>query len=97
MYSFSHLSLDHPARYRICVRGPYEPRWLDLLSGVWVITDRATRPPMTTLVGSVADQAALLGVLEQLYAQGLPLVLVECVSDHGLAKGESASSDPQSA
>ena len=32
---------------------------------------------ITTLTGAVADQAALLGLLQQLYTLGLPLLLVK--------------------
>jgi hypothetical protein len=78
------LKLDDPAQYRIRAQGAFDPRWLEMLSGVWVITRRrAARPRVTTLVGSVADQAALLGVLEQLYSLGLPILSVECLTPTG--------------
>jgi len=38
----------------------------------------------TTLTGELPDQAALLGVLDQLYCLGAPLLSVEC-----LESGES--------
>jgi hypothetical protein len=36
-------------------------------------------PPVTTLTGTVADQAALQGLLRRLYSLGLPLISVNCV------------------
>lgn len=72
------FGLDAPARYRICALGRFHPDWLDMLSGEWVIAEsQSSRPDVTTLVGQVLDQAALLGVLEQLYSLGLPLLSVE--------------------
>lgn len=36
-------------------------------------------PPVTTLTGVVADQAALHGLLRRLYSLGLPLISVNVV------------------
>ena len=72
------LKQDDPARYRICTQGRFSPSWLDMLSGEWTIAaPPADRPGATTLVGRVLDQAALMGVLEQLYNLGLPLLSIE--------------------
>jgi hypothetical protein len=43
-------------------------------------------PPVTTLTGTVADQAALLGLLRRLYAVGLPLLTVICVAAGSTSK-----------
>ncbi len=78
-----YLNLDDPAHYRICAQGVFDACWLDMLSGDWVIRRRtASRQRVTTLVGQVADQAALLGVLEQLSSLGLPILSVECLSEN---------------
>ncbi|MCB9097934.1 MAG: hypothetical protein H6632_00225 [Anaerolineales bacterium] len=75
------INLDDPAQYRICAQGRFSPDWLDMLSGEWAIADDSTsQPGATILVGQVVDQAALLGVLEQLYSLGLPLLSVEHVA-----------------
>ena len=42
----------------------------------YVKYDEDDAPAITTLTGAVADQAALLGLLQQLYTLGLPLLLV---------------------
>jgi hypothetical protein len=89
------LHLDHPAHYRICAQGLFEVGWLDMLSGVWVICHQ---PPagkdVTRLVGEVADQAALMGVLEQLYSLGFPLLLVEYVAGSAAATREKEQRGP---
>jgi hypothetical protein len=36
-------------------------------------------PPVTTLTGTVADQAALQGLLRRLYSLGLPLISAHCI------------------
>ena len=72
------LTQHDPARYRICAQGIFSPSWLDMLSGEWAIDEcPAARSCATTLVGRVLDQAALIGVLEQLYNLGLPLLYIE--------------------
>lgn len=77
------LSPAHPAHYRICAQGMFEARWLAMLSGVWVITGHETAcRRVTTFVGCVADQAALLGVLEALYSLGYPILSVEHLADN---------------
>ncbi len=76
------LNLDNSAQYRICAQGLFSPSWLDMLSGEWVIANHpATRPGVTILEGRVIDQAALMGVLEQLYSLGLPLLSIECLKE----------------
>ncbi|MCB0198081.1 MAG: hypothetical protein KDJ65_39430 [Anaerolineae bacterium] len=74
------INLDDPAQYRICAQGRFSPGWLEMLSGEWAIAaDSTSQPGATILVGQVVDQAALIGVLEQLYSLGLPLLSIECL------------------
>ncbi len=76
------LDLDTPAHYRICVQGRFDARWLDMLSGVWVICrQRSSGRGVTILIGEVVDQAALVGVIEQLYNLGFPIISVEHLSN----------------
>lgn len=76
------LHLDDTAHYRICAQGLFDVCWLDMLSGVWgIYSYQPAGKGITILVGQVADQAALMGVLEQLYSLGLPLLLVEHLTD----------------
>lgn len=72
---FPVLNLDNPAQYRICAQGIFDPSWLDMLSGEWTIVESPeNRSDTTVLKGEVVDQAALMGVLEQLYSLGFPLL-----------------------
>jgi len=76
------LHLDHPAHYRIRAQGLFDASWLEMLSGAWVIQSHQSSENETTLlVGQVMDQAALMGVLKQLYSLGFPLLLVEYITD----------------
>jgi len=76
------LGIHVAARYRICTQGVFDPNWLDLLSGFWVISSApSSGKEITLFIGEVADQAALMGVLQQLYNLGFPLLLVEHLVD----------------
>jgi hypothetical protein len=60
------------------VRGRIPPKWRDRLEGM-ILTEWSAEgaPPMTTLLGELADQAALEGVLETLFRLHLSVVSVE--------------------
>ncbi len=76
------LDLDVAAQYCICAQGVFDARWLDMLSGTWRICDsQCSDLHVTILLGRVADQAALFGVLNQLYDLGLPLISVKWLTD----------------
>ena len=77
---------DQPATYQIQVQGWISERWADWFDDMTITVnendeDDAGQPggglAITTLTGAVADQAALLGLLQQLYTLGLPLLLVK--------------------
>lgn len=59
--------------YRIHVRGHLARRWSDWFDGFQVIY----RGDETILTGSVADQAALHGVLANIRDLDLPILLIE--------------------
>lgn len=69
------LSIDRAAQYRIQVEGGLYPAAADWLDGLTVSVSE--NPPVTTLTGTVTDQAALHGLLQTLYSLGLPLLSVE--------------------
>ena len=77
----SRSGFDSPATYRIGVEGRVPARWSDRLEGM-IITERSpeAESPVTTLLGELADQAALEGVLNTLFALHLPVVSVERLS-----------------
>jgi hypothetical protein len=69
---------DRPASYRVCISGLLEEEWSDRLGGLTITA--ATGPdgaPMTVLVGELADQVALSGVLQGLHGLGFTLLSVE--------------------
>ena len=68
-----------PARYRIRVNGYLHPSWSDRLGGMSITTTgEADEAPVSTLVGRLADQATLMGVLDALYDYfHCPLLSVE--------------------
>jgi hypothetical protein len=79
------VRLRHPAtfdrdvvgcnRYEFRIRGRVGERLLSSFGGL----DAEVRPPETILRGSIEDQAALHGVLQQIEALGLELVEVRQV------------------
>ena len=74
------LHIDRPAAYRIEVQGCVGKDWADWFDGMEVAVSRQPYgPSITTLVGTVADQAALQGLLSRLYNLGLPLVSVQAI------------------
>ena len=74
----SYSGFDSPATYRIGVVGRVPARWCDRLEGM-TITECSPEvgSPVTTLLGELADQAALVGVLNTLYGLHLPVLSVE--------------------
>jgi hypothetical protein len=73
--------LVRPAVYRIRVDGRLDTRWSARLSGMTIaIWEAPGQPAITEITGPLLDQAALLGVLNQLYLHLVPLRSVECLS-----------------
>lgn len=75
------LTLYTAAHYCIRARGRLDPSWGDYLGGLQIaVTSAAPGEPVTTLTGVVSDQAALLGILNEINALGFPLISVEWVT-----------------
>jgi hypothetical protein len=71
---------DAQDRYRILIRGTLNADWSDRLGGMTVSATRlADGTTGTTLIGDLADQSALVGVVNTLHDLGLSLVSVERV------------------
>lgn len=66
-----------PATYRITVFGHIDPKWSSRLGGMSIASSVEDGEPVTVLLGGLADQAALLSVLNTLGAIGYPLRSVE--------------------
>jgi hypothetical protein len=74
------LSLDQPAAYHILVQGHVGEDWSDWFDGLALsVNKQAGGPSITTLTGTVVDQAALHGLLARLYNLGMPLISVQCI------------------
>jgi hypothetical protein len=70
--------IHEPAAYRIRVQGRMQQEWSERLQGMTIATIlKADEEPVTELSGVLPDQAALMGVLQQLYICGAPLLSVE--------------------
>jgi hypothetical protein len=67
--------------YRIRVRGVVDPKWSDWLGGMTITTRESESSQVTELVGKVADQAVLAGILNALYEMHLTLLRVEFLGD----------------
>ena len=77
----SRSGFDSPAKYRIGVQGRIPARWCDRLEGMTIAEHSpAAEPVVTTLLGELSDQAALVGVLNTLYELPLPVLSVERLS-----------------
>lgn len=76
---------DEGAFYRIRVEGRLGARRAERLAGMTLtVLEAAGTTPATELTGRLVDQAALMGVLEQLYALGAKVLSVrrlEAVGD----------------
>jgi hypothetical protein len=63
--------------YQIQVEGRISERWAHWFEDMVItVHEREHGPAVTTLTGAVADQAALLGLLQKLYTLQLTLLLV---------------------
>jgi hypothetical protein len=70
---------DAPARYQIRVRGTIDPHWSDWFDGMAITYDAGGD---TLLIGPLADQAALYGVLHRIRNLGLILLAVARLPEH---------------
>lgn len=71
------LRLEDHATYEIRVQGSLDLKWSGRLQGLGItVKEFSDRFPVTTLFGRLKDQAALLGVLNTLFALKLPLLFV---------------------
>jgi hypothetical protein len=68
-----------PACYQIRVRGALDPHWSDWFDSMTIACDASGD---TLLIGPLADQAALYGVLHRIRDLGLILLAVARLPDH---------------
>ncbi len=66
-----------PLTYRIQVRGRLDSHWSNWFNGMTVTVETGgDAPPLTTLVGPIADQSQLRGILTRIWNLNLVLVSV---------------------
>ncbi len=70
----THKKKASGAIYQIMVQGELGETWSDWFNGMSISI--AGDPPITTLAGAVADQAALRGLLNKIWDLNLALVSV---------------------
>ncbi len=76
--------MDETRYYEIRVEGYLADHWSDWFEGLMM---EHTSDRETTLSGILVDQAALLGVLNNLHALNLILISVKRVPDRGCENG----------
>ena len=90
MEQFPLLPMDMPATYRICVVGDVDSAYAEQYWGMkLILIEKTGEPEQSTLVGEVADQAALVGIINALYNARYPVISVERMpSDTDLLKDD---------
>jgi hypothetical protein len=84
----SNYLADERAKYQIRVQGRLAAQWAARLGDMTVaVHDGEGQPAVTDLTGWIADQAALMGVLEQLYALRVTVVSVERLKEDPGSQG----------
>lgn len=74
--------MDMPGTYRICITGHVDSQWANRLWGMQSESiEEEGEPPQSTLVGRLADQAALMGVINALYNRGYAVVSVVKIAE----------------
>jgi hypothetical protein len=77
------INIETPATYRIRVQGNLNVDWIDLLGGMSIAPEITQgERPVTILVGHLADQSALSGVLNTIFELRLPLLSVENLDEN---------------
>ena len=72
------MSVLEPAVYRIRIQGILDKNWSDYCRGMKIEHEGDSKHnAMTILMGRLADQSALIGVLNALFDIGYPILTVE--------------------
>lgn len=74
------LSMSQPLYYQVEVQGRIDDQWLEWFEGLEILVEQVEEAAATTtLSGTLADQAALHGLLRKLYGRGFVLLRVTCL------------------
>jgi len=63
--------------YKIIVEGQVSVDWSDYLGGLTIKSSQKKQQSTTILSGQLVDQAALVGVINNLYNLGFPILSIE--------------------
>ena len=72
-------TMQTPAVYRLRVQGRVPLEWSSRMMGMNITTSAEDGDPHSTLVGRLPDQAALCGILNDLFDRQYPVLSVECL------------------
>ena len=76
------LKMDKPAIYRIVVSGRLDPEWADRFGGLNISEIAGNGQGVETiLVGRMADQAELYGILIALHESRFPVISMDCLEE----------------
>ena len=75
------LSLDEPVIYDISVPGKVNADWLNLVYDIDVFISTNQAGVVTSRLRGLFDQAALQGLLRQLYSLGIPLQSIQWIRE----------------
>jgi hypothetical protein len=78
----SNFTLAQPIPYEIKIAGRLGENWPDWLGIIDIHTEIESPGLPTTALTGTFDQAALIGLLRQLYSLGYPLISVNCIQMH---------------
>ncbi|MGD8464801.1 MAG: hypothetical protein PVI09_13125 [Anaerolineae bacterium] len=76
-----------PAVYEIRVRGELDRSWQEWFEDMVIAGTRSEGDPITSLIGPVADQSALRGIMTRLWDLNLVLESVVRVKDADIQGG----------
>jgi len=80
------IDINIPVVYRLCVRGRITASWrdrFDMAISTGLAPDGAV---VTTMEGVLADQAAVVGVINSLHDLRLAILSVECLGNLGAGR-----------
>jgi hypothetical protein len=74
------IALEQASIYTVQIQGVIDPTWLDYFNEMEMTVEGEDGWAITTFTGTVVDQAALQGLLQNLYNLGLVLLKVERIN-----------------
>ena len=76
------FGFQKPAVYKITVGGNLSPNFSERIGGLQVNVDRSPKSEgISTLVGEIQDQSALMGILDTLFNNHLTIISVKMIND----------------